>query len=187
MSKEKNKKKMPSIFKMATNFAKDLGKYIKEGAPNVSHKQYTERLEACNTCPNLRKEDMRCTLCGCSVEHKAKWKTTECPDKPSRWKTLFKPLGTDTDNQRKAKKLNKFLHKALDKGLWDPNKPSTANKLFKKMGSKMRFPDFDPNCDTCLNKGEMKYRKTHGKENRKEKDTRDTKDTKEKKNKSKGS
>ena len=29
---------------------------------------------------------MRCTLCGCAVEHKAKWKTTTCPDKPTRWK-----------------------------------------------------------------------------------------------------
>ena len=67
MSKEN--KKMPSIFQMATNFAKDLGKYIKEGAPNVDHNQYLKRLEACNTCPHLRKEDMRCTLCGCAVEH----------------------------------------------------------------------------------------------------------------------
>ena len=83
MSKEK--KKMPSIFKMATNFAKDLGKYIKEGAPNVSHSQYTERLDACNKCPHLDKESMRCTLCGCLIEHKAKWKTTKCPDNPPRW------------------------------------------------------------------------------------------------------
>jgi len=28
---------------------------------------------------------MRCGLCGCLLEHKAKWKTTSCPD--SRWKT----------------------------------------------------------------------------------------------------
>ena len=134
MSKEKNKKKMPSIFKMATNFAKDLGKYIKEGAPNVSHKQYTERLEACNTCPNLRK----------------------------------------------ALRLNKFLHKALDKGLWDPNKPSTANKLFKEIGSDITFPEFNPECDTC-----PKGQKIHGRG--KEKNIKDTKGTKKKKDKLKGS
>ena len=29
---------------------------------------------------------MRCGLCGCLLEHKAKWKTTTCPDKPERWK-----------------------------------------------------------------------------------------------------
>ena len=166
---------------MATNFAKDLGKYIKEGAPNVSHSQYTERLEACNTCPNLEKESMKCTLCGCLVEHKAKWKTTECPDKPTRWKILYKDLKTPgNDTSRKAIKLNKFLHKALDKGLWDPKKPATANKLFEKMGSDIRFPEFEPECDTC-----PKGKKIHGKG--REKDTKDTKGNKEKKDKHKRS
>ena len=28
---------------------------------------------------------MRCNLCGCLLEHKAKWKTTTCPDNPQRW------------------------------------------------------------------------------------------------------
>ena len=28
---------------------------------------------------------MRCGMCGCLVEHKAKWKTTTCPDSPERW------------------------------------------------------------------------------------------------------
>ena len=36
--------KMPSVFSMAKNFAKDLSKYIKEGAPNVSNKQYVKRM-----------------------------------------------------------------------------------------------------------------------------------------------
>ena len=147
MSKEK--KKMPSIFKMATNFAKDLGKYIKEGAPNVSHSQYTERLDACNKCPNLDKKSMRCTLCGCLIEHKAKWKTTECPDKPTRWKHLFKPLSTPkSDKSRKAIKLNKFLRKAYDQGLWDPKNPETANKLLKEIGYEKGFPHFK-DCDGC--------------------------------------
>ena len=53
--KDKNKKddtsydglekpKMPSIFKMAANFAKDLTKYIADGAPNVTHEQYVKNL-----------------------------------------------------------------------------------------------------------------------------------------------
>ena len=29
---------------------------------------------------------MRCGKCGCLIEHKARWKTTNCPDSPSRWK-----------------------------------------------------------------------------------------------------
>ena len=88
MSK-KEEPKPPSIFQMAKNFSKDLAKYIKEGAPNVSNKVYIERLEACKACPNLIKDSMRCGLCGCLLEHKAKWKTTTCPDKPPRWKPVF--------------------------------------------------------------------------------------------------
>ena len=26
-----------------------------------------------------------CGLCGCKIALKAKWATTECPDKPARW------------------------------------------------------------------------------------------------------
>tara|TARA_R110002020_G_scaffold215886_2_gene423190 strand:+ start:208 stop:741 length:534 start_codon:yes stop_codon:yes gene_type:complete len=89
MSEKDKKPKAPSIFTMAKNFAGELAEYIKQGAPNVSNKQYQERLEACNTCPHLLKESMRCGLCGCMLEHKAKWKTTTCPDKPPRWKAMF--------------------------------------------------------------------------------------------------
>tara|TARA_R110002012_G_scaffold24556_8_gene81975 strand:- start:5294 stop:5911 length:618 start_codon:yes stop_codon:yes gene_type:complete len=83
------KPKPPSIFKMAANFAKDLTKYIKEGAPNVTHDQYVKRLETCKKCPHLMEEKMRCGLCGCLMEHKAKWRTTTCPDKPSRWDAMY--------------------------------------------------------------------------------------------------
>ena len=134
MSKEK--KKMPSIFKMATNFAKDLGKYIKEGAPNVTHKQYVKRLETCNQCPHLDKERMRCTLCGCAVEHKAKWKTTTCPDKPPRWEHLYKPLGTETEKDRSAKKVNEMLHDTLKRGLWDTKDPASVQKILTAISGK---------------------------------------------------
>ena len=90
MSKQEEPK-TPSIFQMAKNFSKELAKYIKEGAPNVSNSVYIERLEACNTCPHLIKKQMRC---GCMLEHKAKWKTTTCPDKPERWKPVFMDKAT---------------------------------------------------------------------------------------------
>tara|TARA_R110000787_G_scaffold151627_4_gene265394 strand:- start:353 stop:679 length:327 start_codon:yes stop_codon:yes gene_type:complete len=86
----------PSIFKMIKSFSRDLAKYIKEGAPNVSPIDYAERLDACKACPNLKPSIMRCGLCGCLLEHKAKWTTAECPDKPSRWKTQEK--STDSTN-----------------------------------------------------------------------------------------
>ena len=29
---------------------------------------------------------MKCGLCGCMLQFKARMKTTDCPDRPSRWK-----------------------------------------------------------------------------------------------------
>lgn len=77
----------PSLFNMISSFARDLKEYVKQGAPNVTTEDYVQRLEACNNCEHVLKPQMRCGLCGCLLEHKAKWKTTTCPDKPQRWKT----------------------------------------------------------------------------------------------------
>tara|TARA_R110001592_G_scaffold92565_1_gene269642 strand:- start:467 stop:775 length:309 start_codon:yes stop_codon:yes gene_type:complete len=76
----------PNIFNMISSFARELKTYIAEGAPNVTTEDYVQRLEACDSCEHLIREKMRCGLCGCLLEHKAKWKTTTCPDKPTRWK-----------------------------------------------------------------------------------------------------
>ena len=178
------KKKLPNIFKMATNFAKELGKYIKEGAPNVTHAQYTKRLEACIACPNLDQETVRCTLCGCHMEHKAKWLTATCPDKPSRWEATYKPPGLPpSEDARKAQVANKILHKALDSGLWDPKKPNSAKPILKSMGWKYESMETHApgNCKDCdkeekenvrkgtKSKGKSKGRKTKKKDNSKEK------------------
>jgi len=77
--------KSPTIFKMLKNFSGELVEYIKKGAPNVSPEDYADRLDACTTCPHIKTKQMRCGLCGCSIQHKAKWKTTTCPDTPERW------------------------------------------------------------------------------------------------------
>jgi|TARA_R110002020_G_scaffold186895_1_gene385001 hypothetical protein len=82
----KSEQKTPNIFNMISSFARELKTYIAEGAPNVTTEDYVERLEACDSCEHLIREKMRCGLCGCLLEHKAKWKTTTCPDKPTRWK-----------------------------------------------------------------------------------------------------
>ena len=76
----------PSMFSMIKSFGKDLGKWVSEGAPATTPADYIERLTACNNCPHLQKKHMRCGKCGCMVEHKAKWRTTTCPDTPTRWK-----------------------------------------------------------------------------------------------------
>ena len=79
-----SKKLYPSVFKMLTNFTKEVGTYIKNGAPNVTPDDYRERLETCLSCPSLKRDVMRCTTCGCLMEQKAKWKTATCPE--DKWK-----------------------------------------------------------------------------------------------------
>lgn len=89
MTKNKNEElyqKTPGPLKMISNFVRDFKDYIKEGAPNVTPADYEERIIQCGTCPNLKKDSFRCNLCGCYMEHKAKWKTAVCPDNPPRWK-----------------------------------------------------------------------------------------------------
>jgi len=77
--------KPPTTLQMIASFIKDFAVYLKNGAQNVSIGDYRQRLGACNACPHINKEHMRCNLCGCMVEHKAKWKNTTCPDTPQRW------------------------------------------------------------------------------------------------------
>ena len=80
--------KPPTMFEMVKTFGKELTKYIKEGAPNVTPDQYVKRLLACKECPHIIERSMRCNLCGCKLEHKAKWRTTDCPDTPGRWEKV---------------------------------------------------------------------------------------------------
>lgn len=132
------KPKPPSIFKMAANFAKDLTKYVKEGAPNVTHDQYVKRLETCKACPHLIEEKMRCGLCGCLMEHKAKWRTTTCPDKPSRWDPLY--LSPEDLAKMEASKLlqeKEAKEKTVDdkKAQWE--KTNERRKRLKDMSNKL--------------------------------------------------
>ena len=79
---------MKSAFKMLKQFATEVKKYAEAGAPHVSTSQYKQRVDACAECEHLRKKTDRCGLCGCLIEHKAKWATSKCPDKPQRWEPV---------------------------------------------------------------------------------------------------
>jgi len=76
----------PSFFQMIKNFGSELTEHIKNGAAIVTTPQYEGRLQECDACPHLIREEMRCGLCGCYVEHKAKWESASCPD--NRWSKL---------------------------------------------------------------------------------------------------
>ena len=78
-----------SVYKMVRSFVKEAVKYAKEGAPHVTAPQYEQRLKACFSCPHYKEDVGRCGLCGCLVEHKAKWATSSCPDKDvQRWEIV---------------------------------------------------------------------------------------------------
>lgn len=91
-----SKSKPPGIWTMAKSFGKDLAKYIKEGAPNVSQEDYIARLSDCNSCEHIIRDKMRCGKCGCLIEHKAKWKTTTCPI--GKWKAQDNGKKQEGDN-----------------------------------------------------------------------------------------
>lgn len=96
-----SKKKLPSLITMAKNFSKDLAKYVAAGAPNVSEKDYEDRLDACSKCVYFIEDRVRCGKCGCLIEHKAKWKTAICPDIPSRWKPqIIKKVDKQEDGKK---------------------------------------------------------------------------------------
>lgn len=137
---EENKKnqpeevKPPSMFQMMKSFGKELGKWVKEGVPATSPADYIQRLNACKACPHLIEKHMRCGKCGCMIEHKAKWRTTTCPDDPPRWKSLEQGPQTKAEaayfnkqkiqheqailekeaQEAKRKKLNLPLSEAVD-------------------------------------------------------------------------
>ena len=66
--------KPPSLFKMLKTFTGETANFIKD------------RLDSCMKCEHLQKKHMKCGLCGCMLQFKARMKTTDCPDRPSRWK-----------------------------------------------------------------------------------------------------
>jgi|TARA_R100001463_G_scaffold30224_1_gene68742 hypothetical protein len=78
--------KPPSLFKMLKTFTGETANFIKAGAPVVTKEDYADRLDSCMKCEHLQKKHMKCGLCGCMLQFKARMKTTDCPDRPSRWK-----------------------------------------------------------------------------------------------------
>lgn len=92
--------KSPTLLKMVKNFAKDLSKFTKAGAPVVDRFRYEDRVSTCLSCEHLIR-NKRCGLCGCVVEVKAAWATAECPD--GKWDK--KPLqnGRKSNNNKPSK------------------------------------------------------------------------------------
>lgn len=80
---EEQPKELPSFTDMARGLlgsAKDIvGGVVHGEGLLVTEEIYTERMSMCNTCEFFRKEDKRCTQCGCFMEAKTRFKKTFCP------------------------------------------------------------------------------------------------------------
>ena len=62
------------------NFIGDVGQSVAEGTNPLIDKSFVqERLNICNDCGQFNEISKRCYLCGCFMEHKAKFKDAECP------------------------------------------------------------------------------------------------------------
>jgi hypothetical protein len=74
---------LPSLKDMTKNLlgtAKDITRGVMQGEGLlVTNELYVIRMELCNSCEFFRKEDKRCTQCGCFMETKTRFKKTYCP------------------------------------------------------------------------------------------------------------
>ena len=80
--------KEPNIFEKAANFAKAAVKHVASGMPKVSDEQLKIRLDVCDICPEVNKDNPNwtCTKCGCNLKIKASWATQDCPIK--KWPAI---------------------------------------------------------------------------------------------------
>ena len=78
--------KKPSLLKKAFNFSNALATHVADGLSKANDNEFAKRIELCMVCPH--RNDATCGKCGCFIQTKAAWKTSECPD--GRWPELKK-------------------------------------------------------------------------------------------------
>lgn len=81
---KEDKPKMPSVLKMASNFAKAVAAHVADGAEKVTPEQLEERLLSCSSCD--QRVDGRCAQCGCVLAVKAPMAVADCD--LGRWPQL---------------------------------------------------------------------------------------------------
>ena len=71
-----------TALKQAKNASKAMFQVMTGHAFKVDENAYIERINRCRECDKLNKSSMRCNVCGCFVQVKAKYKGTafECPE-----------------------------------------------------------------------------------------------------------
>lgn len=65
-------------------FSKDVGQSVKKNSSVLASKEDVEhRMKTCIQCQHFDKQQKRCYMCGCFMEHKIKFTAAECP--LSKW------------------------------------------------------------------------------------------------------
>lgn len=67
----------PGLLDMAKNFGKAAVAHVKTGMAHVSEEEKQRRLDICNLCD--KKKGNRCSECGCLLQIKTSWQSSECP------------------------------------------------------------------------------------------------------------
>jgi hypothetical protein len=75
---QENAKRVMSIKQQIKNFTSSIINYTKSGFKNVTTEEYKERINVCNNCEYLDKNN-RCSECGCFVAVKNWMESEKCP------------------------------------------------------------------------------------------------------------
>jgi hypothetical protein len=70
-------KRPPSLLTQGWNFATAVTKYVKSGMQNTSEEDFAERMKICEGCE--WRSGSRCMKCGCFIDKKASWASSDCP------------------------------------------------------------------------------------------------------------
>ena len=72
-----DKPKLPGKLTLAKNFVKAVANHVASGVEDSETEELERRLSICSMCEH-RNEDS-CSVCGCNLESKARWKEQVCP------------------------------------------------------------------------------------------------------------
>ena len=70
----------------AKSFTNSVYKFTKSGFHRVSQEQKQERLNICESCDKMNKDNKTCNECGCYLDIKTGWATESCP--LGKWSAL---------------------------------------------------------------------------------------------------
>jgi len=74
------------FYKKVISYTKSIIERIKDGFEMCSSKEHKERYFICQGCPLRDIKKDTCSLCGCDLWDKTKWKSSKCADKKNpKW------------------------------------------------------------------------------------------------------